>query len=97
MKYRIGDRVYPTDIDFIENIMRYEHNSILDIDDLVGVVVDCDDWKNRYFVVWLYYNRTRKIKFDHIHVDDYYTEAELTDDRKYFRDIVSDAEKDILG
>ena len=89
MEYRIGDMVYPTDIDFIRATIKYEPK--IDLEDFVGVVIDADDWKEQFAVLWVSRNRTRKIVFDHISVDDYYTEWELTDKRGEYLDIVHDA------
>lgn len=89
MEYRIGDMVYPTDIDFIQKIIKYELN--IDLEDFVGIVVDTDTWKEQFIVLWVNRNRTGKIVFDHISVNNWYWFNELTDARKEYLDIVHDA------
>ena len=90
MNYRIGDRVYPIDIDFIQNIIRYEKD--FDFHDIVGIVVDYNDFTEEHTVKWLSINRTRVIDFQHASRCDSWYYGDLTDNRNYFFDVVSDAE-----
>ena len=89
MNYRIGDRVYPIDIDFIQNIIRYEKD--FDFHDIVGIVVYYDNFTEEHTVKWLNTNRTRIIDFQHVSRNNSWYYGEMTDSRKYFLDVVSDA------
>ena len=85
--------VSPIDIDFIQNIIRYEKD--FDFHDIVGIVVDYNDFTEEHTVKWLSINRTRVVDFKHASRNDRWYYGDLTDNRNYFFDVVHISQMDM--